>query len=101
VLALLLAASVGPPDFREADRSAQVVCATVATDLASTELVLARGGHELLVQPRWARVSLGALGCYGITEMAKKNPEKARKWAKAAVVLRVGLTFWNVREALK
>jgi len=105
LIALLLIGPTVPDskpwyDSREAHKDAWAVCVVTAADLGSTELILARGGREYspLVRNRAVRIGIGALGCVALHDMARRDPEKARKWAKVGIIVR-GLAFaWNVRQ---
>jgi len=109
-------ALVGPPapepagiyqvrgyDSRDAHRDAWEACGATALDLGSTEIVIARGGRELVpfFQNRLVRVGVGVLGCVALHDAASHDPERARTWSRIGKVVR-GLAFaWNVKEILK
>ena len=86
-------------DARDAHHDANLVCALTAADLTTTELILARGGREFtpLLGNRAVRVGIGALGCWALHDIAGKDPEKARKWAKVGLIVRGLAAAWNVR----
>ena len=104
---LLLAQIQGPVlpvskpwyDSRAAHKDSWKVCALTAGDLVTTEAILARGGREYspLVRNRGIRLGVGALGCIALHDLSGKDPEKARKLARIAMVVR-GLAFaWNLK----
>jgi len=87
-------------EARDAHHDAWKACGATALDLASTELVIARGGRELvpIFRNRAVRVGVGALGCFALHKIASNDPEKARTWSRVGMAIR-GLAFgWNVKE---
>lgn len=110
---ILAVALAGPPapvlephpalrgyDARDAHRDAWKVCALTAVDLGATEAILASGGreHNPLVRNRAARIGVGALGCWALHDVARRDPEKARKWTKIGLVVRGLAAAWNIRQ---
>ena len=87
-------------DSRDAHKAAWLTCSLTAADLATTEMILARGGREYtpLLGNRAVRISVGAVGCWALHDLAKRDPEKARKWAKVGLVVRGLAAAWNVRQ---
>jgi len=90
-------------DSRDAHRAANLACAVTALDLGSTELILARGGREYtpLMSNRAVRIGVGAVGCWALHDLAKRDPEKARKWAKIGLVVRGLAAAWNLRQVVR
>src|SRR6266545_4502246 len=84
-------------DARDAHHDAWKVCGVTAGDLGLTEGIIARGGQEYLLHNRPVRIGVGALGCLALHDVARKDPDKARSWAKVGLVVR-GLAFlWNAK----
>jgi len=113
---LLAAALIGPAappvqpvnqvrgyDARDAHRDAWKACGMTALDLGTTELIIGRGGRELIpiFRNRAVRLGVGALGCVGLHHVASRDPERARTWSRIGMLVRGGAFAWNVVDLVR